>query len=112
MDDHVDWFAEHFAAAAETATPQGASFAPTTSPRSRPALAGSVSMAPMISMEFFWRISRTMDAPMGPTPYCTARIFLRTGPSFSEKWVSKLRVCARGCNGKETEKQEGRKPRV
>jgi Na+/H+-dicarboxylate symporter len=29
----------------------------------------------MISMDFFSRISRTIAAPMGPTPYCTARIF-------------------------------------
>jgi hypothetical protein len=29
----------------------------------------------MISIELFSRISRTMAAPIGPTPYCTARIF-------------------------------------
>ena len=73
------------AASAETVTPQGASFAPTTSPRSRPALAGSLSMAPTISIECFCRISRTIEAPMGPTPNCTARIFFFTGPSLGEK---------------------------
>ena len=26
----------------------------------------------------FWRIRRAMDAPMGPTPYCTTRIFFLT----------------------------------
>jgi hypothetical protein len=26
-------------------------------------------------MDFFFHISRTMAAPIGPTPYCTARIF-------------------------------------
>jgi hypothetical protein len=29
----------------------------------------------MISIELFSLISRTMAAPIGPTPYCTARIF-------------------------------------
>ena len=73
------------AASAETVTPQGASFAPTTSPRSRPAFAGSLSTAPTISSEALWRIRRTIEAPMGPTPNCTTRIFFRTGPSLGGK---------------------------
>src|SRR6266851_1417148 len=56
-------------------TPQGASAPSTMSPRSHPALAGSESIAPMISIEHFCLISRTIAAPIGPTPYCTARIF-------------------------------------
>src|SRR5580700_7984242 len=59
-------------------TPQGASAPSTTSPRSRPALAGSESIAPMISIELFSLMSRTMAAPIGPTPYCTARILFFT----------------------------------
>src|SRR3979490_2921498 len=64
-----------FSASAEIFTPQGASLAPTTAPRSRPTFAGSVSMAPQISMACFSRIRRAMDAPIGPTPYWMARIF-------------------------------------
>src|SRR5205814_1844662 len=56
----------------------GASAAPTTSPKSRPTFVGSVSIAPQISIAFFSRISRAMDAPMGPTPYWMARIFFFT----------------------------------
>src|SRR6202050_445397 len=67
------------AAPGETAMPQGASLAPATSPMSRPAFAGSLSMAPTISSECFCRIRRRIEAPMGPTPNCTTRIFLRTG---------------------------------
>src|SRR6202521_3792492 len=63
------------AASSVIGTPQGASAPSTISPRSRPALAGSESIAPIISIELFSLISRTMAAPMGPTPYCTARIF-------------------------------------
>ena len=40
--------------------------------------AGSVSIAPIISMACFSRISLTMDTPMGPTPYWMARIFFFT----------------------------------
>ena len=57
------------AASEEMATPQGASEAPETSPRSRPILAGSVSIAPTISIACFSRISLAMDAPMVIGPY-------------------------------------------
>src|ERR1700720_3322950 len=66
-------------ASAEIFTPHGASLAPTTSPKSRPTFAGSVSIAPQISMACFSRIRRAMDAPIGPTPYWMARIFFFTG---------------------------------
>src|SRR5271154_940826 len=70
-------------ASAEMVTPQGASVAPATSPKSRPAFAGSLSMAPTISIACFSRIRRAMDAPIGPTPYCMARIFFFTSLSVS-----------------------------
>jgi len=56
-------------ASPETLTPQGASDAPTTSPRSRPIFEGSVSMAPTSSMDSFSRSNFTMEAPIGPMPY-------------------------------------------
>src|SRR3984885_9627844 len=68
-------------ASAEIFTPQGASEAPTTSPKSRPTFAGSVSIAPQISMACFSRINRAIEAPMGPTPYWIARIFFFTSVS-------------------------------
>src|SRR5271169_1258794 len=83
-DDDVEWITTSAAcsstsfASAETFTPQGASVAPVTSPRSRPTFAGSVSMAPIISMACFSRISRAMDAPIGPMPYWITRIFFFT----------------------------------
>src|SRR5437016_223720 len=86
-DDDVEWITTSAACSrtsfpsAETFTPHGASCAPTTSPTSRPTLAGSISMAPIISIACFSRIRRAMDAPMGPTPYWMARIFFFT--SFS-----------------------------
>src|SRR5580693_3117915 len=86
-EEEVEWITTSAAcsstslASAEIFTPQGASVAPVTSPRSRPTFAGSVSMAPMISMACFSRISRAIDAPIGPTPYWMARILFFT--SFS-----------------------------
>src|SRR5271170_4737745 len=80
-DDDVEWITTSAespstsCASAEMVTPQGASVAPTTSPKSRPAFSGSLSIAPTISMACFSRISRAMDAPIGPTPNCMARIF-------------------------------------
>src|SRR5579863_10614913 len=65
-------------ASAEIFTPQGASLAPITSPRSRPAFAGSLSMAPQISIACFSRMSRAVEAPIGPTPNWMARIFFFT----------------------------------
>src|SRR5467141_1466761 len=88
-DDDVEWVttsafcSSTSLASAETVTPQGASCAPTTSPRSRPTFAGSVSMAPMISIACFSRINRAIDAPIGPTPYWMARIFFFTSFSVS-----------------------------
>ena len=79
VDHHVRRFAQHRSRRPRrSARPTAHRRAPTTSPRSRPALAGSESIAPMISMESFSRIRRTMDAPMGPTPYWTTRIFFFT----------------------------------
>ncbi len=86
-NDEVEWMTTSAACSSTSLacekifTPQGASVAPTISPRSRPTFAGSVSMAPMISMACFSRISRATDAPIGPTPYWMARIFFFT--SFS-----------------------------
>src|SRR5580704_13246893 len=83
-EDEVEWITTSAAcsktslASAETFTPHGASVAPVTSPRSRPTFAGSVSMAPIISMACFSRISRAMDAPIGPMPYWITRIFFFT----------------------------------
>src|SRR5579863_7505694 len=74
-DEEVEWMTisadlpSMVAASATTGTPQGASGAPTTSPRSRPAFAGSLSIAPITSTALFSRSRRTMAAPMGPTPY-------------------------------------------
>src|ERR1700694_6109871 len=86
-DDDVEWITTSAAcsstslASAETLTPHGASCAPTTSPRSRPTFAGSVSIAPIISIACFSRITRAIDAPIGPTPYWMARIFFFSGIS-------------------------------
>src|SRR5262249_47790400 len=88
--DDVEWITTSAAcsstsfASPEIFTPHGASDAPTTSPRSRPTLAGSVSIAPQISIAFFSRIRRAMEAPIGPTPYWMARIFFftRLSPKF------------------------------
>src|SRR5262249_34937032 len=88
--DAVEWIttsaacSNTFLASAEIFTPQGASGAPSTSPKSRPALAGSVSIAPQMSIARFSRISRAMEAPIGPTPYWMARIFFftRLSPKF------------------------------
>src|SRR5271167_3571722 len=83
-EDEVEWITTSAAcsstslASAETFTPHGASVAPVTSPRSRPIFAGSVSMAPIISMACFSRMSRAMDAPIGPMPYWITRIFFFT----------------------------------
>src|ERR1700732_4099624 len=83
-------------ASGEMATPQGAPDAPTISPRSRPALAGSLSIAPVISSASFWRIRRTIEAPMGPTPNCTTRIFFFTVPSLEVCGIAYLKWFARG----------------
>src|SRR5580658_2937695 len=77
-------FSRTDSASGEIRTPQGASGAPIASPSSRPALAGSLSIAPTISRESFWRIRRTMEEPMGPRPYCTTRIFFFTMEFLSE----------------------------
>src|SRR5580700_6020812 len=79
--EDVEWmttstgFASRPAVSVAMVTPQRPSVEPTTSPRSRPAFAGSLSIAPTISIDAFCRISRAIDAPIGPTPYCTTRIF-------------------------------------
>src|SRR6201987_3085753 len=79
--EEVEWittstgFASSPAGSAAIRPPHGASLEPTTSPESRPALAGSLSIAPTISSAAFWRIRRTIEAPIGPTPYCNPRIF-------------------------------------
>src|SRR6202795_4902006 len=83
-EEEVEWITTSAAcsstsfASAEIFTPQGTSVAPVTSPRSRPTFAGSVSMAPIISMACFSRISRAIDAPIGPMPYWITRIFFFT----------------------------------
>src|SRR6516165_10029368 len=48
---------------------------PTTSPRSRPILAGSMSMPPTILNPGRYAICLAMAAPIGPSPKCTTRMF-------------------------------------
>src|SRR5262245_17548711 len=47
---------------------------PTTSPRSRPSLAGSMSIAPTILNPGRWAICLTIAAPIGPSPKCITRM--------------------------------------
>ena len=47
---------------------------PATSPRSRPAFAGSMSTAPTILNPFRAATCRTMPTPMGPRPKCNTRM--------------------------------------
>ena len=59
---------------ADTFTPRRFG-SPTTSPRSRPTLAGSMSMAPTILKPGRAATCLTMAAPIGPSPKCMTRMF-------------------------------------
>lgn len=53
-------------------------------------------MAPTISSELFCRMRRTIEAPMGPTPYWTTRIFFFNGDIPSDFRSHNLKVLASG----------------
>src|SRR5712691_4334762 len=61
------------AASADTLAPRRLGI-PTTSPRSRPTLAGSISMAPTILKPGRAATCLTMAAPIGPSPKCITRM--------------------------------------
>ena len=63
-----------FAASPDTLTPSRLG-RPTTSPRSRPTFAGSMSIAPTILNPGRDATCLTMAAPIGPSPKCITRMF-------------------------------------
>src|SRR5262245_60225928 len=63
-----------FAASPDTLTPSRFE-RPTTSPRSRPTLAGSISMPPTILNPGRCATCLTMAAPIGPSPKCITLMF-------------------------------------